>query len=1236
MFLLCALYAVLACGAWAQENGSISGTVTDPSGAVVPGAIITATEVGTKSVATARSNSEGQYNVLQLRPGLYAITAEAAGFKRLSQADVRVDVAGRMTLDLHLEVGGTSETVAVTAQAPLLRTEDAQIGEIIDQTMLLNLPQLDRNPLELVQLSGLVSGSGVAGNGDNAVTDLHIAGGRTGSLDYDVDGQNINTGRGHEVKDVAIPTMESVAEFKVITGGMSAEYGRSSGGIVEVVTRGGTNELHGQGFEYFRNNLLNANSWLQNATGGQQSLYRQNIYGGTIGGPVVVPKVYNGRNKTFWFFNYQGTKYSTGAVNQLAGVPTAAERTGNLTGLLYNGQGPMMWDPLGSTTGSGYGNCAAPGPGCTGQYLTTPLGGNGLIVPASRISPMSAALLALIPLPNRPSSQGFTEMNNYVGQSASSNNDSTWSTRIDENITDKQRLNFYFKRDNDASTSSTEWLGPLNPPVGGTSKQALTANLVYTDVISPTLILTARAGLIVSPGDGGVEWPSTFNPSDFPYDPSVKAWTMQDRIPFSVIIGSNGGWGGQKLVNNVQPHDDNLSYNSFNSSIGLTKLWHKHQIKTGVEHRRYYDNFLETGLGWESFTGFATLQNDFGGEYLQPNPNLVAANSLGDFLLGYPGQTQQAAPWTLALDTNYWAGYVQDDWRVAEKLTLNLGLRWDTETPVTERNDKLVGWDPNAPSAFTIPSNWNWNSALSSAGLTAAQIAQIPEPAWATAGKFPNGAMAVAGTSQYPGNTLQPNHWNHWAPRFGIAYKLNNKTVLRAAGTVMYISNTGEYYSYWTTVVPSTSGVNGYDDRSNATNDTGPPVLNWNYLFQPSEITNYHHTVQEANYQVGGNLGGPVYSVDSDMPREYQWNFTVQRQLTPSMIFEAQYVGNHSSTLHVQDNLNPFPTQDLNPALAPLLSTLVQNPVAGQLMASSTSYTGATVPLGALLNSNPSRGPLAVEGLNEGSSMYNALNLRFERRMSHGVAFLVNYTYSKSLDDVGAPNANFWGIGSYQKSSQSFQTFRDTYGYSPLDMTNRLQFYHDVQLPFGKSRKFLGSPTTTGGKVLDYVVGGWELAGNAIYHSGTPLFFGSTGGVSSQSEGAPTLWGSWTGSVQQIQNPGVSPGSVLRSPNDAYTPCGGLFNCSQFSLPQMLTPGNMSYAFPWIRNPGNFNYDASLMKRFNFTEHSYLQLRVEAQNAFNIRGLGTYDTNFGDAYFGYITGAGNTPRILQVSARIIF
>jgi hypothetical protein len=493
--------------------------------------------------------------------------------------------------------------------------------------------------------------------------------------------------------------------------------------------------------------------------------------------------------------------------------------------------------------------------------------------------------------------------------------------------------------------------------------------------------------------------------------------------------------------------------------------------------------------------------------------------------------------------------------------------------------------------------------------------------------------MVVAGTPEYPDRAIQPYNYNHFAPRVGLAYRVNDKTTIRASANVMYISSTGGYYSMWTTVVPSTSAIGGWDSRD----ASGRPLFTWDDMFTDANYSYYKHTVEEANYQVGGNIGGPVYSTKSDMPREYQWSFTLQRQLSPNMVVEAAYAGNHSNTLLVTDLLNPFQGQYLKPELADLLSADIANPIAGQLMASDTDYTGETVPLGVLLTSNPSRGYLRVNGNNLGRSMYNGLNLRFERRMSGGFAALVNYTFSKSLDNVGGPNQSPWGAGSFQKSSQITETFRNAYGYSPIDRTHRLVWYHDVELPFGKGRRFLNDTGSTGGKVLDYIIGGWELAGDALFTTGTPITFGSNAGNVSQDQGAPGLFGFIKSGTDQITNSGFGGGeSVLRSPNDSYQSCQGRFDCAQFAHPQMLTAGNLSYIYPWVRNPSFFNYDASLMKNFFITEGVRLQLRVEAENVFNVRGLGNYNTTFGDPYFGYITAAGNTPRTMQISGRIFF
>ena len=330
-------------------------------------------------------------------------------------------------------------------------------------------------------------------------------------------------------------------------------------------------------------------------------------------------------------------------------------------------------------------------------------------------------------------------------------------------------------------------------------KQALTTNLTYDFTVSPTLLISARVGGAFSPSDGGPQWSSGFNPDEFPYDPSVKAWASQDRLPFSTIIGSNGGWGGTRIVNADHPHSDVTSYTNYNTSISLTKLWNKHTIKVGGEHRRYYDNFLESGLGWMAFNGFATLHNAFGGEWVETNPDMVAANGWGDFLLGYLNQTQQSAPWTMALGFKYWAGFVQDDWKVTPNLTLNLGLRWDTETPVTERRRKLlVAW---------IPTPFGVHHSVRLELEQRAQRRRTSLPRRSPFSPSRSGRRTASTRTKRDGRGRNARNIpavpcsgipGIIAPRFGAAYRLNNKTTLRASGGMMYISATGGYYGMWT------------------------------------------------------------------------------------------------------------------------------------------------------------------------------------------------------------------------------------------------------------------------------------------------------------------------------------------------------------------------------------------------------------------------------------------------------
>jgi hypothetical protein len=631
------------------------------------------------------------------------------------------------------------------------------------------------------------------------------------------------------------------------------------------------------------------------------------------------------------------------------------------------------------------------------------------------------------------------------------------------------------------------------------------------------------------------------------------------------------------------------------------------------------------------FGGTALTQTNYGNMYSDPAPYFQKrANSWGSYLLGTLDFAQQSAPWTMALGFNYYASYIQDDWRVNNKLTLNLGLRWEMETPVTERHDKLTGFDPDASSWFKINPGWTWAGELGKAGLSSSQISMLPEPGWSKTGQFPNGRLVVPNTPEYPSRTMGQYNWKHFAPRIGMAYQLDSKTVLRASVNMMHMSATGDYYGMWASVVPSTSGATCY--MCDRVPTTGNPRTTWDGVFTDKQLAYYKRTTQEANYTMPGNLGGPAWNIRGDTPYEWAWNFGLQRQVK-GFVLEAMYNGNRSTTLLVQENLTPMPANLIDPKYSDILAKRATSPVADQVQ--EQNYNSNPMRVGVLVTDNPARGTLTYNGYNGGKSLYNGINLRAERRMAAGMAFLANYTYSVSKDNVGGPETSFWGQGvGGNKPIYSHQTFRDIYGLSPLDQSHRFAFYHDVQFPFGRGRKFLGNPSSAGEKIMDGIVGGWGFAGQGVWNSGRPVIFGVNNGNLSDNQGVGSVAG------YMLKNPNNSAFNenmqVLRGPREG-PPSVGRFDSTSFALAEEMTIGNMPPIWGDIRHPGNFGYDVSLMKRFNmFSERNYLLFRVEAENVFNIRGYGGYNTTFGDPNFGYITSSRQNPRRMQLSAKIYY
>ncbi len=1209
-----AIYSAMCIAAWAQAGyGSIGGNIQDPSGAAIPKASITVTNVATGVASRLVSLGDGNYLAAQLPPGTYQIAVEASGFKKYVSQGIVVQVDDRLVVNIPLQVGSPTETVTVTGETSALRTQDAQTGEVVNNDFIMNLPEIDRNPLDLLRISGNVQGSE-----DGVSKDTRINGGRTSSIDFFVDGNVITTGRGHDVSN-QMPSMDAVQEFKVVTNGISAEYGRISGGYVELVTKSGTNGYHGDLYEYMFNDMFDANAWSQNAIGNPKVHFRQNDYGFTLGGPVSIPKVYNGKNKTFFFVDNEYYRYFQAGNQVLLSVPTAAERSGDMSQTEAGGVATLMYDPNGSY---------ATTPNADGSYSRLSLlGGNGKTVPASEISPTSAAILSLLPMPNRPSVSGYSSLNNYEAPQNTTNNTFRFGVRLDELITDKQRLSIHYIT-YDQSGGQSRVGGPLFTTSTSSSNGGLNGNINYDWTASPTLLFDVRSSVIHQPFNSGSTLPANFNSTAIKMNPAIQAILGTSAIPYIQEDFQGPGYYGDSPSVNIQVST------TYDFSVTGTKVLSRHTLKFGLETRRYYDNYTNFG-GTNVMTFIGNPVAPTSGDHGFGSAGSIP-NSLGSFLLGIDDWATMQGPSTRAMNVNYNGAFVQDDFKVSPKLTVNVGLRWDREGPTTERHNKIYFWDQNVPSLFSINPGYSWTGALAAAGLPT----NVPAPSWVNG--MPNGAVELPDTPAFPSRDFQKLDSHQFAPRLGVAYQLDSKTVLRASGGLMYLPTTGDEggFSSANAALPlSNAGNAGWHASTDGLKHFISTFANPFPL--PGEITTYSRDTLLTNQESSNPPGVTAYSQTLHMPTEYTWGASVQRQLPAGWVAAAEYAGNRGLGLLATNLISRYPANLFTPSYSGIMTTAIASPNAGQTLTNST--TGPTMLVGDLEYPYPQYGTVSVLGSNLGSSFYNSLNIRLEHRFSHGLTFLLNYTYSHLLDDVGGPEGGITGgqdiVGLGGKRPQSLYTFASTWGLSANDQPQRIVMTYLYQLPFGQGRHWMGNPQTTGQKVLDRIAGGWQLAGNSTYVDGLPVQWWGTTTINTNNDIlVETTYGSYTSGNHNLSNPSyMGDNGSLLGPGQPASSGVSRFNSGLMQVAQNFTIGNLPVVDPHLRNPPFYQTDLSLMKNFYLgSEKRYLQIRAEGQNAFNIRGFGAYNNDLGTPYFGMIQSAGNSPRAIQLSARIIF
>jgi hypothetical protein len=1160
--------------------GTIVGEVTDQSGSSVPGAIVTLLNNGTGAKSTVQSATDGSYRFVNLTPGEYKVDVGQTGFKHYSRDKVTVEVDSVVRIDPALEVGDVEQTVEVTSAAPLLQTENASLSQIVGARMVEELPLNGRNVLNLVGLTpGVVMMASTDGSptGKNVFSagNYQLGGGTENQSATYFDGVPLNVTYGNLT--AFSPTQDAVAEFRVQTSNNTAEYGRYTGGVVNIASKAGTNAFHGTVYEFLRNKVLNAANFFDNANGQPKGPFVQNQFGLNSGGPAK-------KDKIFFFASYEGYRSRTGVAFNRS-VPTLGELAGDFTGYVSAAGAQIpIYDPSTQCGVSGNAPCSAAQLANT-QPQRTQFTGNK--IPASRISPIAKNYIAFPywGLPNVPGQQ-FGNVLNFYKIPATGGDNNQLNFRGDINVSDKQRVFGRFTRlqsrnqQVDIAGNGLFSGDPYSPEVVVTDH----AVLVDTYVFSASKVLDVRAGFMRwwndrVPGTLGIDIPAKLGfPAYYSQIPVIDGIQNIQEIP-AINISSPTRQSGNPGP--IRGRDDTILL-----APSFTWLKGRHAIKFGAEWQNralnYYQN--NTSGGTFSFDNLFTSQNALNSG--------ATGSGFASFLLGLPSSgTVQISPFTYTT-LHYQGYYVTDTWRLTGKLTVTLGLRWEIPGVYIERFDRQVTFNPTELNPITK-------------GIT-------------IGGKSLLGAFDLVNTANHPERGLHPEAYGLVAPRLGLAYRLNDKTVIRTGGGKFFLQTNA---TFMPVLNPASYFVNSMvatiDKNVTPVNTLSDPYPGGLQQF-PGRNPNYEAQLTGASlnggFQVGPTLENEAWGYT------YQWNFTVQRQLPGNIAFEAGYAGLRGMHLPFSTGTNGQQLNQLNPiffSLGSQLNQQVANPFYGVIKVGALS--GPTVARGQLLLPFPQYQGVQDVGANIGDSTYHSMQLKGERRFSSGGVFLATYTFSKQIGMVGSQPSLTGNEGSIA-SIQNIYNLNGEKGLGSFDARHRMTFSYVYDLPFGKGKRF--GANVTG--IADKLISGWGVNGNALFQAGFPLALTAT----------PNTTGFNTG-----LRPNVAAGCQKEIGGSAQSRLGQWFNTSCFSLPTAFTFGSESRTDPNLRGPGAANYDLALFKRTKVGERTTVEFRVESFNLFNRVRFGAPNTVFTTAAsstFGQITTVANSPRLLQMGLRLSF
>jgi hypothetical protein len=1226
---------LLAPASFAQEfRATISGAVTDPSGAAVAGATVEVREAHTGTTSRTVTDNAGQYVVPFLLSGSYSITVTANGFQALNRTGITLQSQEHPIINLALKVGSQTQTVTVTGAAPLLNQDNANIGEDISTASVADLPLNGRAPMMLAELSvgvELEAAPQISHPFDNNnMNSFSIGGTPLQSSEVLVDGSPDETLLGSLAFS---PTQDSVQEVTVQPFATDASFGHTIGGVMNQVTKSGTNSLHGTAYEFSQISNLDANTYFddRNTPVTPLPVSHFNQYGLTVGGPILLPKIYNGRNKLFFFFAWEGLKDSTPATTTLT-VPTAAEKEGDFSSLLNAGSSYQLYEPMTGTYAAGQvtGRTPVPNNCLTNQssFCSSAPGGTA----GNTINPIALNYLNLFPAANNTSGVGADGADNYISNAPSVDNYNEEFGRIDYNASSKDHVFFDFRQNYRTQVKEDYFGNNTNGSTLVRQNWGSTLDNVYNLNSSTVFDVRLNWTLFYEAHDSPA---AAFSPTQLGFPSSLQSGSPYVEMP---VIKFNSS-SFEDFNNTASPgFDPTTSYQVF---ADMLKVIGKHSLKVGFDGRQYrmrIQNFDASGGPSGSFTFGNSWMTSGAGGTAQPFGGDLASFELG---LASTGNDSYDLESEADYKAYYVGGFVQDDWRVSPRLTLNLGLRYDVDTPFGEKLGRTEsGFNPtaaNTASGVTV-------TAADSTTVNGDQLMINPSTFNTLGGlTFPGG----------PGGAPYQieNNKGYLSPRIGFSYNppwLNNKMVVRG-GFAIFLSpqsllslgasddpssNALTFASGFSATTNYNSSNNNYfNDCTSGQTQTaacpaGDAALSLSNPF-PGGF------VKPAGASAGAStfLGQSISFLAPNEHDQYseRWNLGVQHALSPSTLIEAIYVGNHAVHLDVtEQNINATMKQyeSTNPYLdenlATALGTSVPNPFAGKIPLNS-SLNGATVPLSDLATPYPQFGSNAIDEFNEtiGQSWYEAAMLHVEQRATHGMTLTANYTFSKLIEQDTRLN-----------DEDNFLERR----ISPFDHTHHFTVGGTYDLPFGRGKMFNFGES----RLADELLGGFVVNGIYQFETGPPIYWSGDiplqpGMTIRDIKVRPrdtSAVGSNSPSIVNAAGVFVT-GSGKSCTVSASQPCDGTaFFDGQYSDHYRTLPQTMS----WAREDGYNNLDASMLKNFKIKEASYFQLRFETFNTLNHPVFSPPNLTPTTSNFGYITAVASNSqtRQVQIGGRLVF